>query len=199
MELVYGWFCMRCARWYTFYMHIKSQDKVILISAFAIGIFAGAYLFLMGYAPVFGSSKVPSQPAMTKFTIESDSYGGSGEGIPPSFQILSDGTYRYIPQTDAMATSAIAGLKQGNIPDSLMKSLRKKLTTTNLTLASRAVTPNQCASMAGGFDYHYRISVSGAEFTLDTCSTALTPDSDAGIVLQQVWEYLTSKAGSPAE
>ena len=173
-------------------MHIKSQDKVILISAFAIGLFAGAYLFLMGYAPKFGSSSVPAQSAMTKFTIESDSYGGSGDGIPPSFQILADGTYRYIPQTDAMATSAIAGLKQGTVPSALMKNLRKSLTTTDLTLAALPVTPSQCASMAGGLDYHYRISIGGADFTVDSCNTNLKPDSDAGEALTAVWDYFAT-------
>jgi hypothetical protein len=178
-------------------MHIKSQDKVMLISAFIVGMAAGAYLYLMGYVPQFTShDAAPQQELMRQFTLEGESYGGGRAGIPPSFQILADGTYRYIPFALLDATNTINDVRQGALPTGVMQSLRKALVPTDLTLAARPVAKDTCVSMVDGVDYRYTVTVSGAEFKLDTCTTALSSDSQIGQALATVWDYFMTMSAS---
>lgn len=171
-------------------MHIKNQDKVLLASAFVAGLVAGSYLYLTGYIPQFVKhGDRLQQPAQT-FTIEGDSYGGMRSGIPPSFQILADGSYRYIPFTELDATSTINNVRQGTLPTDIMRNLEQALVPTDLTLAARAVTKEYCASMVDGIDYRYTVTVSGAEFKLDTCLTNIEPDTPLEQSLRAVWDYL---------
>jgi hypothetical protein len=79
-------------------MKIKRQDKLTVLSALLIGIIAGSYLYLVGFAPEFQSGQgVEDQDDTVDFMIVGEMYGGMRAGIPPSFQLEGDGSYRYVP------------------------------------------------------------------------------------------------------
>lgn len=175
-------------------MKLKKQDKLTVLSALLIGVICGSYLYLVGFAPQFQSDQGVAgvEDIEAGLVIVGDIYGGSRVGLTPSFQLESDGSYRYIPFSDDPEVPADA--REGSIPRALLRELKSVLTIDTLAAASLVVTRDICAQMVDGMEYRYTIIRDGEEYELDTCMTDFTNDSPAGTVLLRVWEYLENGA-----
>jgi hypothetical protein len=169
-------------------MKLKKQDKLTVLSAFLIGIIAGSYLYLVGYAPEWGASQgVATEEEASDFVVIGEMYGGDRAGISPSFQIEADGSYRYLPFSDNPEVPSPA--VEGAIPRTLLRDLKTTLTDEVLVEAAKPVTKETCAQMVDGIDYRYIVVKDGVEYELDTCATNFSDDTEAGKALSGVWEY----------
>jgi len=175
-------------------MKIKTQDKITLFSAMLVGIITGSYLYLVGFAPNFENTDVDSADESAEFMIVGEMYGGMRAGIPPSFQLSGDGTYRYIPFSENPELPALA--REGVYPRTDFRTLENILLGSDLVLQSQTMTPEVCAQMFDGVEYRYLIVMDGAEYRLDTCGTNFTSDSELGTALTQVFEYLAAESES---
>ncbi len=173
-------------------MKVKTQDKLTILSAFLVGIIAGSYLYLVGFAPEFENKLVPfaseEEAGDYDFTITGDMYGGMRAGVPPAFELKSDGEYHYVPFMETTASGQAP--QTGVIPTSLLTNVNKALSAADLSALAKPVEKDMCAMMVDGIDYKYTVNVGDAEYRLDTCTTVFSADSDLGTALQAVWDYL---------
>ena len=170
-------------------MKIKRQELLTVLVTFLIGFIAGAYLYLVGYAPQFqAGSGVTDEAVAEELVIVGEMYGGMRVGLPPSFQVNEDGTYRYIPFSENPELPA--GAVEGELPRELRQSVVNALSGSVLEAAATPIEPEMCAQMVDGIDYRYLIAMDGVEYRLDTCGTDFSHERDFGPVLFELWTYL---------
>lgn len=165
---------------------LKKQDLVSLIITFAIGMVAGGYLYLTGFAPQFESLSGQTEAVYDDLIIVGEEYGGDRTGSAPSFQVLNDGTFRYLES--ASASEEIVS-KEGVLPTTLLKAVKKRLLTSVLEKAQESTSAASCASYVDGLDYQYTITLQNVVYELDSCGTEFTTESTLGVSLEALWNY----------
>jgi hypothetical protein len=165
---------------------MKKQDILSILMTFFVGVVAGSYLFIVGFAPTIATLAVPSQEKLDALVIESDVYGGCRDDCP-SFQVLGDGSYRYLYTADVSEPQVIVN---GKIPGAMRRDLQRTLTVEALTTQSQRTNPTACASFADGIDVRYYVTRNGVEYTLDTCGTNVDTDSPLWLNIKKIWDYL---------
>lgn len=165
---------------------MKRQDILSILITFTIGLFAGGYIYLTGFAPTIANLAVPSEQKLNELVVESEVYGGCRAACP-SYQLLGNGSYRYLYSTSFDSDQI---LKTGNIPFGLRRDLQNTLTEAELLRQSQVTTPALCESFSDGIDVRYEITLDGKVYTLDTCGTAVNADSALWLNLGRVWDYL---------
>jgi hypothetical protein len=165
---------------------MKKQDILSIVMTFFVGVLAGSYLYIVGFAPTVATLAVPSQEKLDALVIESDVYGGCRDDCP-SFQLLGDGSYRYLYTSDLSEPQSIA---DGKIPGALRRDLQRALTEEALLAQSQRINPTSCASFTDGIDVRYYVTRNGVDYTLDTCGTAVDTDSALWLNIKKIWDYL---------
>ena len=167
---------------------MKKQELISILITFIAGFLAGVFLYLTGGAATNESvSKVPEAEKLSEFTIVSDVYGGCNQAnVCPSFQVLSDGSYRYF-HTPPNASEQV--LRQGTLPLTLQKELKKVVTATSLSAQSKKITPSLCNSAMDGIDVKYKISLDREEYVIDSCGTAIDDKGQLWTTLGSIWDY----------
>ena len=165
----------------------SKQDIIIMVMTFFVGIFAGFYLYTTAFAPQFDEYVGQTEEVYADFVVGGRQYGGDRmAGTAPSFQVLQNGSYRYQPYA---AKDEVSMVKEGTLPRALLNEVKQTLTPTALDMSSGPVVRGDCMSYVDGFDYAYTITLAGENYTLDTCTTALTNDSIVGSTLDKLWNY----------
>lgn len=159
-----------------------------MIITFIIGFLIGTYLYLTYWAVEF-NPEADVVNASNEFTIVSESYGGC-RSLCPSFQVLKDGSYRYIHESSAGQELV---LSEGTLPLSLQKELKRNLSAEGLALQSRDINQIECRSFTDGIDVKYRVTLNGFEYKLDSCTTSVNRDTPSWLVLAKVWSYLQTE------
>lgn len=167
---------------------MKRQDILSIFITFAVGFFVGVYLYVSGFAGLLSEFSVDDQASVNEFVITADAYGGCRSDCP-SFQVQSDGSYRYLfnPQRGAEAV-----LRQGTLPFDVRREVRTAITQRALAQQSREIEPVQCASFTDGTDVVYEITVDGVSYTLDSCGTEIDAESKLWQALNELWMYFGS-------
>jgi len=78
---------------------MKKSDLVSIGITFLVGIFAGGYLYLVGFASVITYITVPSEEKLSELSVTADMYGGCRNACS-SFQITADGVYKILKADD---------------------------------------------------------------------------------------------------
>jgi len=164
---------------------LSKQDLMSILLTLGMGFIAGVYLYIVGFGAFMAQLAVPDQGAASEFVIIADMYGGC-HGDCPSFQVRSDGEYRYI-YTPQVGQEPI--LRQGTLPLTLQRELRDVVTTRELRRQSVEVEPENCNSFVDGVDVVYDITLGGEEYTVDSCGTAVEGESALWLGLNGIWEY----------
>ena len=165
---------------------MKRQDVLSILITFTVGLFAGGYIYLTGFAPTVANREVPSAETFNQLVVESEVYGGCRNSCP-SYQVLGDGSYRYLYSPSFEADQV---LKTGNIPFGLRRDLQRTLTADELEKQSRETSPALCESFSDGIDVRYEITLENTVYELDTCGTAVDTNSALWLNLNRVWDYL---------
>jgi len=118
-----------------------------------------------------------------EWSLVAKRYGdGSSRYVEPSFRLLADRNYVYLPGGDS--DSALTPI-EGKLSTLLMRELRAY--DEDLVLYADTVEATGCPSLNGGYDYEYRFTLDNTVYLLDTCSTALGQNSDLALLLEAVW------------
>lgn len=164
---------------------MKNHELLSVLITFVVGVIAGGYLYINNFAGFVSKLETPDVEKVSEFIIVGDVYGSCREACP-SFQVVSDGSYRYMYTPFAGASQV---LRQGTLPAQLQKSLRTVLTDTALTKQSQVIQPLVCNSYSDGIDVKYSITIDGKEYSIDSCGTAVDAGSSLWATLGRVWDY----------
>ncbi len=173
---------------------MKKQDIISILITFLVGIFAGSYLYLTGFASFEDKFSIPGVEEVSEFSIVGDVYGGCQLGNAcPSFQVLRDGSYRYF-YTPAAGMDKI--LRKGTLPRKLQNKLKNVLSEIELVKQSKEITPSVCNSYSDGIDVKYQVTLNGSEYTLDSCGTAVVGEGALWSTLGEIWTYYETLSGN---
>ena len=161
---------------------------MLLSLTFLTGLAIGAYVYVMVFRPMYTSDTLSdteseaSEWSLVSRKRDSDSALGY---VQPSFRLLGDGSYSYIPATSG---DGLAEPKEGKISRSVMQELRGY---DNILMKYSYSTPgSECAADSGGYDYEYRFTKSNISFSLDTCYTNLGYNTPLSLTLKKVWQEI---------
>ncbi len=180
-------------------MHKKHHDTLVVAVTFFIGMVAGSYLYLVGFAPNFEEIEMPIDGEVTSasLVIFGEMYGGDRYGAPPRFELSANGGYRYTPFNEEPSIPVAA--EEGMLPEALMLEVRQVLAPRTLKAAAEEVTPESCAMFVDGSEYRYRIGLADETYVLDTCGTNFAYDSELAKILEKVWVYLDNPVPASGE
>ncbi len=164
---------------------MKKSDIISILITFVVGVVAGGYLYLTGFAPIESEVAVPDGQELEQFVIVGDIYGGCRNNCP-SFRVINDGSYRFL------YTPTIGGsqkTREGKLPYALFKKLRSVATASELEKQSQKMEPADCSSYSDGFDVLYEITLNGKLYVINSCGSAADGKSALWLSLQGVWDY----------
>ena len=150
-----------------------------------VGIGCGVYLFLTGFAPLANEMADIEISPTSRFEIVSEVFGGCRNACP-SFQVISNGTYRYLYTPRAGAEQVI---RQGTLPIPIQNKLKAALDVREIAPQAVEVTPLLCNSFNDGIDIDYFITIDDVEYMLSSCGTDVDPSSEIWTTLDGIWEY----------
>jgi hypothetical protein len=167
---------------------MSGQQITTLGFTFFVGIAAGFYLYVIGFAPQVAkvSDTLGMDGSSTNYdkglVIEGTLYGSCLSACA-SFQLRPDGTY-----TVLLAPGASP--KTGELPRVVSADLKKVATKQLLARLAEPSAAASCASDNGGLDAVYDIALNGEVFTVDSCTTALSSQNDLAPILDSIWNTL---------
>ena len=164
---------------------MNKQDLLSVgITAFA-GFIAGMYLYVIGFAGLVQNFQLGTEVDYDLLTVQGEKYGSCGDRCD-SFQLLNDGTYRFIDYTSTAENSV---LKQGTIPRGLQREVGQALSDRRLMEESKTIERPNCPSDDGGLDVRYEITYRGTDYMLDSCTTAVDGQGELWQALLEVWGH----------
>jgi hypothetical protein len=164
---------------------MKRQDMLSILITFVVGFFGGGYLYLTHFSKLVAPDDVQTQEEVSEFQVVSEAYGRCGD-VCPSFQIMNDGSYRY---QYTPAEGSDKQFKTGTIPLNIVRDIKKSLDSDELVAQSQPTEPADCNSYNGEIDIRYTITYDGAEYTLDSCGTAVNGNGALWNNLAKTWNY----------
>ncbi|MCA9358946.1 hypothetical protein KC926_01940 [Candidatus Kaiserbacteria bacterium] len=165
---------------------MKKQDILSIFITGTVGFMIGAYLYLTQFAGFWEKDVVPTESSFAEFSVTGEMYGGCRNSCS-SFQILKNGTYRYLYSPTVGADPVV---RQGNLPIALKRDLSKSLLKSELVAQSKATNPKSCNSHSDGIDARYTITVDGKEYLIDSCGTAVDGEGAIWLAFNEIWKYL---------
>lgn len=163
------------------------QDKVSILITFAIGLVAGGYVYLTGFATTFVPPDTTTEDKYGGLIINGESYGEcEAENSCLSFQLLGNGTYRAIyinPETNKQIS------KDGGISRSLRNELKAAMLPAGLLAQSQLMLAPVCKYGEEGTNYKFKVTLNSVEYNLDTCKTSIDYNAQVWLTLVKVWNY----------
>lgn len=170
---------------------MKRDDWMLLSLTFLTGLAIGMYVYLMAFKPIYVPDSLNNTEAEAgEWSLVAKRYAdGSSRYVEPSFRVLSDRSYVYLPGGDS--DSALSPV-EGKLSAGLMRDLREY--DNDLIAYTYAPLQPDCPSAQGGYDYEYRFTVNNTVYLLDTCETALGQSSELAVLLQEAWSELEGRS-----
>ncbi len=165
------------------------KDLISILITFVVGLFAGAYLYLNGFATTFVLPEATTQDTYTEFVIIGESYGVCNEtNTCLSFQLVENGSYRAL-YDDPLGGEQLA--EEGTIPGTLKRQLYKALTHEALEVESEPLNNPQC-HYGAETNYYFRITRDEINYVLDTCQSSINYEGSAWTLLSKLWNYFAT-------
>lgn len=165
---------------------IRNQDLILMVSTFLIGIMAGGYLYIVGFAPQFSDYLDDNQTESVyeDFVIDGEMYGLDTISSTASFQVLKNGSFRYIPAGEIDS----ANIKEGLVPKSIWADIKNNLTEKNLTTYVIEQEQLNCPTLENP-GYRYAVTLNSKKYSLDTCKTNFSSNNQSALALENLWNY----------
>lgn len=167
---------------------MKRQDILTLVTTFLVGAIAGGYVYVTGFKPQFEEFTGQTAEVYEDLVLVGEQYGGDVQGTLPSFQLLSNGTFTYIPATPSTAT---VEPKQGTVPRGIWNDIVRAVDADTLYSNAELITVTDCSSFVDGIDYRYEITLDSVVYNLDTCGTDFT-STEIRQALDKLWKYFAT-------
>ncbi len=150
---------------------MKRQQLFVLIFTFIVGLFAGFYVYVTGFAPEH-QNVVPRDEKVlgNDFAIRAEQIGGCArmEGsVCPSFELLSNRSYKYIKAHNLHEETPDP--LTGYLPRAEFESVRRMIENDNLLEFQKP--GSYCGAASDGIDYKYDVIVDGISYELNSCGT----------------------------
>lgn len=166
------------------------QDRVSLLITFVVGLLVGAYLYTTGFATTFKLPEANEAGVYTGFVLVGEAYGTCrAEQSCVTFQVVGDGVYRAIFDTDAEGNKN--AVQEGRLPGNLRRPLERTLIVTELARMNQPLMVSECAYE--GTNYRFKVTLEQVEYNLDTCQSAIDYESSAWASLTAVYNYIASR------
>ena len=170
---------------------MKPQDKLSILITFVIGMFAGSYLYLAGFATTFNLPEASTKDVYTKLVIVGDSYGECKEDRTClSFQVLEDGSYRALFDNQDGGDAVI---KEGSLSSSLRRELNTVLNVNNLQANSKILSTPDCHYGTDSTNFRFKVTLDSNDYPLDSCLSSINYEGSTWKVLTKLWEYISSQ------
>ncbi len=173
---------------------MKRDDWMLFALTFLTGAAIGMYVYIAAFKPIYAPEGLDNTEANAEeWNVVGKRRGGTGENsdIQPSFRVLSDGSYTYLP--GGSGDNSLEPV-EGSISRSIVRDLQ--VSESQLNTHTKRVTGLECASDSGGYDYRYRFTINGETYLMDSCQTTLGYDSDLAKALEDVWNVLEGRDSS---
>lgn len=164
---------------------MKQQDTLSILITFVVGFVAGGYLYMTHFSKILNPDSVETAESAAEFTIIGEAYG-SCNSVCPSFQVVRDGSYRYQFTAEVGQERTI---KSGTLPLDVQREVKRAFIEDELVAQSQPIVPTDCNSRNAGIDVRYKITLEGAEYTLDSCGTAIDGEGALWNGLAKIWSY----------
>ncbi len=165
------------------------QDKISILITLTIGIFAGAYLYVAGFATTFKLPEISTENIYGDLVLVVESYGQCKEDRNClSFQLLDDGSYRALFDNPTGGDKIV---KEGSIKGGLRKELDKNFTQEALELNSKELTVSGCHFGATSTNYRIRASLKGMDYVMDSCSSTIDYSGTTWQSFVKLWNFFT--------
>lgn len=165
------------------------QDKVSILITFAVGLVAGSYLYLAGFATTFKLPEVTTDNIYAEFVVTGESYGTCEyEDSCLSFQLLESGDYRTLIDNPLDGETII---REGSIPASLRRELERNLTAPVLAQNSLNNSVSGCR-YPNGTNYSFRVTLDEENYLLDSCLSAIDYEGQAWLTLAKLWNHFAN-------
>lgn len=166
---------------------MKRDDFMLLFLTFLTAVAIGMYVYIMFFKPTYVPDQINnSESVANEWSLISKRYSdGPSRTVEPSFRLLGDRTYVYLPggQSEDSLTPI-----EGKLSSSLMKKVRQfDSSLAGYTMSSET---GQCRSDLGGYDFEYRYIIDNTVYNLDTCDTSLGYTSSLSVTLEAVWDEI---------
>jgi hypothetical protein len=165
---------------------MEKDDLVSILITVIIGFVGGGYLYVAYFTKLYGNDGVETQEEQLEFSLQGEAYGSCGTNCP-AFQVKNDGTYRYRYYTEADQPPTV---KEGTLPLSEQRSLKRALDEGELTAQSETVSPSGCNSATGGIDIKYNVVYKASQYRIDSCGTAVDSEGNLWLAFGIIWQYL---------
>lgn len=145
------------------------QQIFLLISTFVVGMVAGAYMYITGFAPNYDNN-IPQDESNRggALSIRGEQFGGCEMvGVCASFELTANRKYRYIREHHLDEETPVA--MTGTVSRATFTELEEVLNNTDLM--ELKVPGNNCNAAVDGIDYRYDIVVDGVSYELNSCGT----------------------------
>jgi hypothetical protein len=155
------------------------------ISTFLMGMLSGAFLYVTVFAPAYKSDLGTSEADVNDgVVIEGMMHGVCTElNSCATFRLLENRRFDYLPYPDTE-------VEQGRLPSDITQTLFDALDTQTLENASLAYEYEACASDEGGLDFTYLIDTQDGSYTLDTCTTGLSENTELQQLFIDAWDFM---------
>lgn len=164
---------------------MNGKEISSILFTFIVGFCVGVYFYFSGFMQSHDAPDVRTQEEFSEFTLVAEVYGGC-RNTCPSFQILKDGSYRYL-FTPGVGEDQI--IREGTLPRELRKAITSTFVPQTLIDQSRIIKPSMCNSYVDGIDVRYEITIDTTEYKLDTCGTDMDTESPFWNTLVKIWNY----------
>jgi hypothetical protein len=166
------------------------QDKISIIITFVCGFFVGAYLYISGFAPTYMLPDAVSEDTYGGLVIVADSYGecAESEGCL-SFQLLNDREF-----SAKIGRLSNAYSYDGEISKKLYYALLTELSTSSLSQVAQSPDSLVCRYGEVGTNFRFLITLSGENYTVDTCRSLLDYESPLWLTLSELFGVVARAA-----
>ncbi len=162
---------------------MTNQDKITILITFFVGVFAGSYLYLTGFAPTYRLPETDTEALYEDLVIVGDEYGEcTALKNCLSFQVLNDRSFRAL-----VGSGEMVGIENGKIPPGLQTRLNKAITTEGLIEAMTELPSSACqAENTTGLHLRFHITFAGSTYNLNSCYSAMDYDAELWSALKEL-------------
>jgi len=168
---------------------MTKQDALSILITLVVGFFAGAYLYVAGFATTFEPPEATSENTYKEFVITGEGYGECEErNNCLSFQLLENGSYRAILNV----TFGNNKVKEGVIPRAIKQELYRALTPAVLAKESQTLNVPSCRYPENETNYRFRVTRDEVNYVVDTCLSTIDYEGSAWKALAKLWNHFAT-------
>ncbi len=166
------------------------QQIIVLVTTFLIGVCAGGYAYIVGYAPEYSLISLRDELVRSgSLSIRGEQIGGCQMmGVCPSFELTDDRRYSYVREhaLNEETPDPTTGRLSPDIFNQLAEVVKEA------DLPQLQTVGDECQAAFDGIDYSYDVIIDGVSTELNSCGTQFY-DSNLYYELLSLWSIMLTE------